>query len=183
MEKLKNVVSYANIIGKNAKSVDALIQAAVGSGKAMREKVQVAAVAILMHAEKHGDYTKANELVDGMGDGVNCAGLVEWFKKYGGLVVDEENKCFGGWSGAEYIRDNFKEAKASGWWELKKQSPWKGFDLEAELEKLLKRAQDANKKLAKAEQEGDTEAYQDLKGKINAPVELIHKLREAKKAA
>lgn len=153
--KTKAVCSYASITGKNAKSVDQLIASAISSVKSMREKVQVASVAVLMHAEKCGDYTKAQELVDGVGNGVNQNALVEFFVKYGGLIVDEEEGGFNGWKGATFIRDNFQNAKAQPWWELKKQSPYKGFNLHDELAKLLKRTQAANEKKDAAEEDGD----------------------------
>lgn len=149
-----NVTSYAAITGKNAKSVDQLIASAISSVKSMRERVQVASIAVLIHAEKTGDYRKAQDLIDGLGNGVNQAALVEFFVKYGGLQVDEEEGGFNGWKGADYIRDNFQAAKAQAWWELKKQSPYKGFDLNEEIGKLIKRARAANDKLEDAEAQG-----------------------------
>lgn len=123
---------------KDAAQVDSLIGKAVKSINKARVDVQIAAVAILMHAEKHGDWTKANDLVKGLGNTINGKVLVKWFVAYGGLVVDAEAEQFSGWTSAQHIRDNFQGAKDKMWWELKSPSPFKGFDLEAALLKVCK---------------------------------------------
>lgn len=130
-------MSIKYVSPKDAAQVDGLIGKAVKSVAKARVDVQIAAVAILMHAEKHGDWTKANDLVKGLGNTINGAALVEWFCQYGGLTIDEDNDCFGGWSGADHIRDNFQAAKGKMWWELKQKSPFKGFDLDAALAKVV----------------------------------------------
>lgn len=129
------VIKYVS--PKDAAQVDTLIGKAVKSVAKARVDVQVAAVAILMHAEKHGDWTKANDLVNGLGNTINGAALVEWFCQFGGLTVDQEQEQFGGWSGADHIREHFQAAKAKMWWELKQKSPFKGWDLEAALAKVV----------------------------------------------
>lgn len=131
----------------DAKAVESLIGKAVKAVVKARESVQIAAVAILIHAEKHGDWTKANDLVLGLGNTVNGKALVEWFVKFGGLTVSEGEGKFIGWQGAEHIRANFQDAKAKMWWELKPQSPFKGFDLEAALQKVISDYNKHTKKL------------------------------------
>lgn len=171
-------ISYAALSGKNAKTVDQLIQAAITSANTMRAKVQVAAVAVLIHAEKHGDYTKANDLVNGLGDGVNGAALVEWFCKFGGLKVDTETpeNGFTGWNGKEHIRANFSSAKAEMWWNLKKSSPWAGFnDIEA-AKKVLTGYSNALKKVRAAEVEGDDAKAEELKANITANTAFLAEL-------
>lgn len=169
-----NVTSYAAITGKNAKTVDQLIASAISSVKSMRERVQVASIAVLMHAEKTGDYRKAQDLIDGLGNGVNQTALVEFFTKYGGLEVDEEEGGFSGWSGAEYIRSHFQAAKAQPWWELKKQSPYKGFNLQEEMIKLIKRARAANDKLEDAQAQG----IEDVIEKISIDPDMLASMEE-----
>lgn len=98
--------------------------------------MQIAAVATIKHAFDHGDWTYAQKLVDGLGNTVNGMALVEWFKLYGGLTLDD--KGFTGWSGKQHIEDNFQAAKDTMWWELKKANPFKGYSLEAQLQQLIK---------------------------------------------
>lgn len=185
MTKLKNVCSYANVMGKKAKGIGVLIEDAIKSKKTMQERVQQAAIGVLFHAEEHGDYSYAQVLVDGLGNGINSRALVEFFVKYGGLVVDEEESGFSGWAGAEYIRKNFAQAKATPWWELKKKNPYAGFNLLDELAKVVKKAGNANSKLEKAGSDNDLDAFEELEGKINTEglVELNELIAALKKAA
>jgi hypothetical protein len=136
-------------LAANVAELDKMVENAIASANTMRKRVQVVAIAILAHAEKHGDYTRAQTLIEGLGHGVNMKALVEFFVRFGGLVVDSEEGGFCDWKGSEYIRENFQNAKATMWWELKPQNPWQGFDLETELVKLIKRAQTAEKRIEK----------------------------------
>lgn len=169
----KNVCSYALLSGKGMKHVDVLIDSAIKSAKTMKMKVQVAAVAILQHAEKHGDYSKANVLVDGLGHGVKADSLVAWFVKFGGLIVDEEGKGFGGWKGSEYIKEQFTKAKANAWYDEKKGNAWAGFNLLDELAKVVKKEENARKKVKAANDAGDADEVALLEGKIQAPDQVL----------
>lgn len=73
--------------------------------------------------------------------------MVEFFVKFGGLKVDEEQGSFIGWSGGKFIEDAFNDAKATMWWDLKQQQPFKGFDLEAALQRVLKQHKDTLEKV------------------------------------
>ena len=186
----KNVCSYAAITGKNAKSVDQLIDAAISSAKTMREKAQVAAVAVLMHAEKHGDYSKANVLVEGMGQGVQASALVKWFVEFGGLVVDnvedaegKTKKAFTGWKGKDYIRANFEKAKTTAWWSFHKADPFKGFDFASELGKLLARADKAMSKIDDAAKAGDEAEKERLLEVVSIDADMLRAVAQLVKAA
>lgn len=171
---LKNVTSYAALAGKNAKTVDQLIEAAIGSLKTMREKVQVAAVAILQHAEQCGDYSKAQILVDGLGNGINKASLQKWFIDFGGLKYDEDTKQFNGWSGKVFIREAFGTAKATAWWELKKAPEYKGYDVVQALQAVIKQGNAAIKKVSDNPEYAPLVAVNDSQlAEVSA---LIHKM-------
>ena len=133
MSKIKYVIT------KNANELKTLINETIGYAKTMQEKVQICAVAILAHAEKHGDWTKANDLVLGLPNGVKRDSLVAYFEQNGGLISGEEG--FVAWSGADKIRKQFNDAKTKMWWTYKVKSPFAGFDLNNEIEKLIEKAQ------------------------------------------
>jgi hypothetical protein len=124
------------VITANAKELEAVQNKAIKSVVSARVAVQVAAVATISHAFKHGDWTYAQRLVDGLGNTVNGAALVEWFKVYGGLTTNDEG--FSGWKGAKHIEAMFQKAKETMWWDLKKVSPFKGYSLEENLLALIK---------------------------------------------
>ena len=138
---------------KNNKELSVLIASAIGAAQSMRDKVQQAAVGILYHAYKHGDWTKANDLVDGLGHGVKRDSLVAFFVRFGGLTVSEEDKAFTAWKGTQHIKDNFDEAKSKMWYDFKKVNPFQGYSLEAELQKLMKRHTTMVKKAASMSEE------------------------------
>lgn len=124
------------VFAKDVAGLEKIQAAAVKSVHNARVSVQIAAVATIRHAFEHGDWSYAGKLVQSLGNTINGKALVEWFKLYGGLKVDDTG--FIGWSGAKYIEDNFEKAKAGMWWELKAASPFKGFDLEAALQRVIK---------------------------------------------
>ena len=117
-----NITYRASVLG----NVDKAIADAIASVGTMKKKVQIACVSILQHAVEHGDYSKAGTLIEGC-TGVNQTAIVEWFRVYGGLEVTD-GEGFTGWQGADYIRERFQEAKKVMWFDLKKQSPYKGFN-------------------------------------------------------
>lgn len=136
---------------------------AIRSAKTMRSNIQIALVATTIHLVQHRDYTLASRLVDGLGDGVNGAAVVEWLKKYAGLtvgevmvMVDGKEVKRQGFTGliddhSNVVRGTFDEAKDTMWWELKKQNPYKGFDINASLRSLLAAAKKAQQKVADGE--------------------------------
>lgn len=133
---------------KALSDVDGTIAHALSSFADTKKRVQVACVAVLYHAMRHGDYSKAQILVDGL-VGLNQRALVEFFVKFGGLTVDEDSKKFSGWAGKDFIQGKFAESKTTMWWDLKVQNPWEGFDLEKELARVLDKASKAQAKLLK----------------------------------
>lgn len=120
-------------------TVDTAINAAIKATGASKRLIQEACIAILIHAEKHGDWSKANTLVEGLPDSIRKDSLVQWFIKFGGLETSAAN--FVSWQGADYIRSNFQEAKETYWDDVKKpNNPWKGFNLDDEIKRLIDKA-------------------------------------------
>lgn len=121
-----------------------------------RTAAQNAAIGILLHAAKHGDYSLANTLVEGIGTG-DATPLVKWFVEFGGLTISEESKAFDGWQGKQYIADRMDTAKSTMFWSYKEKSPYAGFDLEQALAGLIDKANKAKKKADLALSKGDKE--------------------------
>ena len=139
----------------SAAQIDSRIHAISTTTSTLRDKVQECAILIAIHTANHGDYSKANKLVDALGDGVNGAALVDWFVKYVGLTIDTKKKCFAGWSGKEFIKTNLANAKENKWYTCKKVNPFAGYDFDKALASLLKQADTMAKAKAKAATEGD----------------------------
>ena len=159
--------------------VNTAIEKAANSTKVMRNDIQVASIAVLMHAERFGDYTLANSLVMAVAEGTNIKSLVVWFEQYGGLIIDDSNADLGftSWKGAQFIKDNFQDAKAKNWWTCKPMTPFKGYDLMSELERLVTMAAKKAAEQRKYENDGDVEKLDAMS--IDAT--LLHALSELTK--
>jgi hypothetical protein len=122
-----------------AENIKDCVDKAIKGYQKGRNGVQNAAVNVLIHAAKTGDYTEASRLCEGVGN----KSLVSWFEDFGGLTV--EGKSFKGWKGAEYIRKNLTPAKGEKqgaaqrqmYWEYKAQDIWGGQDDEKALRSFL----------------------------------------------
>lgn len=152
---------------KTVEALDKAITSVINKSKSLQTDIQKVAVGIVAHAYKHGDYTRANTLVDGLGEGVRRKALVEWFFQCG-LEVSEEDQCFTGFN-KKVCEKKFETMKSTNWWTLKAEKPFEGFDLQAELARLLKRAERIQKDADKR-----TKEENEL---VNIPVDMLTKLR------
>lgn len=145
----------------SAKKTNQLISNAISSAGTARRAIQDAAIAILVHAFHHSDYSGAGRLVQGLKDkGVRRDALVLYFQGFGGLIVNEDpetrdDKPFSGWFGKEHIKEHLEQAKATYWDTVKKEKdPFEAFDLNVELAKLIKKAERVTKKVVKGDFQG-----------------------------
>ncbi|ASZ71974.1 hypothetical protein HOS18_gp28 [Aeromonas phage CF7] len=152
--------------------LDDLIAKVIKASTTLQDQIQKVAIAIMAHAYKHGDYSRANTLVTGLGSGVRRAALVEWFFK-AGLKVNETTQAFDGWQGAGFIEKHWERITATKWYDCKPEQVWAGFDLNAELARIIKRAEGANAKAEQLRQAGK-EIPQDA---LKIDAETLSKLR------
>ncbi len=135
---------------KTVKQLDTAINQIIVGAKNQREMIQQIAIGIVSHAagKGSGNVTRAKKLVDGLGNGVRCDSLVQWFAKVG-INFDEEGNVS---LDKEMLTvENFNDAKAVMWCDVKKATPYKGFDFKAALVKQLKQAYQAREKAQDAE--------------------------------
>ena len=159
------------VFAKNAEELAKIHGSAVKSVNKAREQVQIAAVATIKHAYDHGDWTYAQKLVDALGNTINGSALVEWFTQFGGLTVGDEG--FIGWKGKDFINENFQKAKDTMWWSLKVKNPYKGFNLEAALQKLIKDANATQEKVVGLTEEDKAKVSMDVS---EATIQAVLKL-------
>lgn len=148
------------------KTVLAAIKAAADSAANTRNSIHKACVLILAHSAEHGDWTKANTLIEALElksgtHGLNGKGVIAWFVETMGLAVDAEAKAF--------TKGNFTKAKAAAlvddvkakkvelpfWYNMKPPKDFEGFDADAAmislLDKIEKMASTKNTDKAKAD--------------------------------
>lgn len=119
-----------------------LIKAA---GAKLDQRIQVAALSVIMHIDKHNDVTVATGLMDAMAQGSRKAALVEWFLAHGKMRqnVDKDGKVN---KDLPWLLDKSKTTQ----FELGMENPWYTFkpekldepvfDFQAMLQSLVSKA-------------------------------------------
>lgn len=140
---------------KDANDLNRIQDLAIKSAHKARNAIQVALVATMIHIGKHGDWTGAARLVDGLGNTVNGRAIVEWFVQFCGLTLAEDGSGFDGIEKghAERIRKELDKAKAKMWWELKPANPYKGFNADEALQQFIEKHKKAQAKMATLSEE------------------------------
>lgn len=138
---------------KNTDTLTSYVSDTIQSAKTLKDKIQVAAVGILMHVGRHGDKPTgcrlANQLVNDLGKGIQTKALADYFLAFGAQLADD-NKSFADWD-IEMLKARFNKsstnpkairegAKNTHWATFAPESPWSGFKLDDKLESLLKQA-------------------------------------------
>lgn len=153
----KTSKSLKYVLPEDGKGVNALIASAFRAEASAREKVQIALIGIAYHAWKHGDWTGINKLLDpdnGIKTGRTAA--IRWAEQFIGLSIvnktkdgkELKSKEFGNWKGADFIKDNFAEAKTVMYWEMEPADAFKGYDVNDLIRGALKSRALMKKKIA-----------------------------------
>jgi hypothetical protein len=139
-----------NMTFATVKQLDTAIDQIIVGAKNQRDMIQQIAIAIVSHAsgKGSGNVTRAKKLVDGLGTGVRCDSLVQWFALVGINFDDEGNVSL---DKTMLTPENFNDAKAKPWSEVKKANVYKGFDYKDALVAQLKKAYIASEKAKDAE--------------------------------
>lgn len=86
------------------KDADAAIAKIMSAGKSFKRLTHVTAVGIMLHFQKHGDYTKLTKLHQAVSAAMSKAmarGLIEWTERFSSLRWNKEAKAFFKPKGAE----------------------------------------------------------------------------------
>lgn len=121
--KAKNVRNQIALVKSRAKKLD--------------DQIHIIAVSCLYHADKHGDVTLMQELIESMGKSQRRNAVIAWASAYGKFQPNEKGK------NVDYCRGNatdIEAAKNESPWDFKPEQPFKAFDMEVELKKLIKRS-------------------------------------------
>ena len=140
--------------------LDKVIAGAIEAAKTMKKKVQYAAIGCMILSAKDSDLAieKANYLVDQLGAGVKGEGLVKYMVQVCGFEINEaaRDEGFTRTKGEDFVRSQLEKAKAKPWWDFAPATPFKGFNLLEEINRVLDRAEKmremAEKDETKAEQ-------------------------------
>lgn len=138
------------VVTKNVDELNSLQDKAIKAVVSARVQIQIALVATILHMGQHGDWKVAERLVEGLGSTVNGKAIVDFFQKYGNLVVSETGFVgFAEKNFKEAIAKTLDEAKATMWWTLKVPNPYGGFSLEQKLEQVIRESKAAQARAIK----------------------------------
>ena len=119
----------------------------------LKDRIQIASVGILMHVGTHNNKPQAvkfaNSLIEGLGQGIQCKALIEWFVEFGTLIADD-GKGFADVN-LEKVKAEFQRAKTTHWVSFAPVSAWAGFKFDDKLAALFKAASDAQDRANKSE--------------------------------
>ena len=76
------------------KQIDAKIKSIKTRGKNIDKDIHETGIAIMRHAAKHGDYTRANKLVDAMPKSGRTKAFIKWFSDHTPLNWNDKEKVF-----------------------------------------------------------------------------------------
>ncbi len=167
IEKAKNVRDQISLVKSRSKKLD--------------DQIHTIAVSCLWHADKHGDVTLMQELIESMGKSQRRNAVIGWANAFGKFQPNEKGK------NVDYCKTNTTDIEGAietSPWDFTPEQAFKPFDMQAELKKLLKRATKASedsrnnvpKEYMKAIGEaltGDVEVKQLLEAMEKAPSEEI----------
>lgn len=121
---------------------NALLDTIKTSGAKLEQQVHQAAVSALYHAGEHGDVTGMKRLIDVLPGFARRNALIAWAIAFGKFAPSEDGKSV---DYAKHATTDLEKGEATPFWEFKPEAPFKPFDLQAELAKLVARAEKASK--------------------------------------
>jgi hypothetical protein len=128
---------------EGAKAIDTAIKSIATRGKSLERDIHVAAVSCLMHADMHGDVTLAQKLVEAVPSLTRKNALRDWFQAHGKFGYDVQGKTLTFDKKGNTLLD---AAIATPFWEFKQETAYNGFNIEAAVLQLVKRAEKAIEK-------------------------------------
>lgn len=126
----------------DTKALTTAINSIASRGKKLEADIHVAACSCLHHADAHNNADPMLRLLAALPNLARKNALIAWAQDFGKFTVNEEG------TGLAYDKTkstDLEAAQAKPFWEYKPEAPFKAFDLQAELARLLKRADAALK--------------------------------------
>lgn len=118
--------------------------------KKVEGQIHVAAVSCLFHANEHRNADMMMRLMAGLGGSVRRNALIAWAVEYGkleatadGKSVQFAEKAHEGDDVKLYWEKRLELAMGKPFWDFKPEAPFQAFDLNAQIQKLIKSAEKA----------------------------------------
>lgn len=118
------------------------IDATCTAHKGIEGKIHIAACSALYHANEHRNADMMMRLMAGLGGSVRRNALIAWAVHYGKLEATTDGKSVQ-FCEKDLPETSQEQAQNKPFWDFKPEAPFQAFDLNAELAKLIKRAEKA----------------------------------------
>lgn len=135
----KKPIALVKVI-TDAAAINTAITSIGKRGKTLDRDMHTVAVSCLIHADKHGDITLANRLIEVMPKTARTNALKDWFLAFGKFSYDADNKCF---AFNKTATTQTKAAMATPFWEFKPEADYVALDAVKFLENAIKRVESA----------------------------------------
>lgn len=127
---------------EGVQGIDKAIAGLKSAGAKMDAQIHIVASSVLNHCSLHNDVTVVNrlvnELVEAMPKSSRINALKAWIEEFGNVRYDNEDKMFKFSKGK--VADIVK-AVATPFWEFKPETEYKAFNLQAQIDALVAKAQ------------------------------------------
>lgn len=138
--KTENTVRPIKVI-TGTDAIKAAINSIQNRGAKLDRDIQQAAISTMQHHADHGDVTLINALIEAMPQGSRVNALREMIMKCSTLVAwDDQAKVFKHNKGGAF---DLEKAQSKMWTTYKPEQPYRPFDLQAQVKKLLTAASKA----------------------------------------
>lgn len=123
-----------------ASEVTKLIESIHGRGKKLDADIHRCAVSCLHHADQHGDVTLLQKLIEAMPKSARRNAVIGWACAFGKFAPSEDGKSV---VYAKEEETDIEQAIAIAPWEFAPEQAFRPFDLDKELDRLMKKAIEA----------------------------------------
>lgn len=132
----KPLVSQAKLL-KTTAEITKAIEAAVAKGNSLQLEYQRIACSAIVHLHENKDIRVIRNLLDTMPEGLRKVAMATFFDRYSQVRFDDEGQ-------AHYDADKQTQlglALEKAWWKTVKESVYTPFVFEAEVQKLIEKAE------------------------------------------
>jgi hypothetical protein len=164
MAKKKEEASTKITLLDNPKSIETAIAGIRTNGAKLEKLIHVAACSVLNHADKHGDVTLANKLIEALPGMTRKNALRDWLIQFGKFKYDDTSKAMAYDAKAS---TRLGAAMETPFWLYKVEQAYRPVDLPAEILRLV----------AKCDRAHSLTAEEKAGQKDNLPKELEAALR------
>lgn len=171
---VKNLPSLTSVkVTDDSQVIGRMIKAFAAANGKLHGIAHAIAVSCTLHAINHGNTTPANDFIESFGknSGWRVNALRAWFETVGPFTWNAERKKLSfSKEKLEKVKLSFDPEKVASFWDMKPEPEYRGLNLNAEIIRLVKKANEALKETDPARKSKDKIDI----GKLSKLAELVN---------